>query len=366
MLYIIKVITVFSFFLLSLLIWQYRKKLDVSIYIFSFFLFGKGITLLSNLLLETCVLPEDNLLFSIGLLVNSSLFFYAPFLYFFAISITKGQISIKEHYYHFIPFLLFLLINTTFVLLYNFDRENSILSTVVKIQHIYNYCYYAQVILYTAASFRLISIAKITNLKFKKVSVWLKRILLLFLLIWFLFLTAAIIDAYFGYSLVILIINGIAVFLLLVLANSTLFMTLSNPEYFYNNVTLKLKKEPRNTVLTKANYDKLCDLILEKELYKNANLKIGDLSEEMKLSTRNVSALISTFYEGNFYDFINFYRIEEAKKLLVDSEEQMTILAVLYEAGFNSKSVFNTVFKKIVGETPSAYRKRQISAKYSS
>jgi AraC-like DNA-binding protein len=366
MLYIIQVITIFSFFLLSLLIWQYRKKLDASIYIFSFFLFGKGVTLLSNLMLVKSILPEDNLLFSSGLLLNSFLFAYAPFLYFFALSITKGRISIKEHSIHFIPFLLFFIINLSTVLYYNFDRQSDIFQTIIKIQNIYNFGYYAQVIIYTLLSFYTISNADKTNRKFKKVSVWLQRILLLFLMIWFLFLTSALIDRYIDNTSIPTILNGLGVLLLLVLANSTLFMTLSNPEYFYNNVIFKLKKETENTILTKANYDQLCNLILEKKLYKNANLKIGDLSEEMKFSTRNISALISTFYEGNFYDFINFYRIEEAKKLLVDSETQMTILAILYEAGFNSKSVFNSVFKKTVGETPSSYRKYHIAAKYGS
>lgn len=362
MLYIIQVITVFSFFLLSLLIWQYRKKLDASIYIFSFFLFGKGLTLLSNVLFEQVASTGNGDLFSIALFLNSFLFFYAPFLYFFALSITKGKIPIKEHSYHFIPFLLYLIINISAIYINYFDPENTSIYTLAYIQGMYNKLYFVQVIIYTSLSFYIIFKADKTDRKFKKVSIWLQRILILFLAIWLLFLASALVKNYTAS----IILNTFGVFCLLVLANITLFMTLSNPEYFYNNVIFKLKKEPENTVLTKANYNKLSHLIVEKELYKNANLKIGDLSEEMKFSTRNVSALISTFYKGNFYDFINFYRIEEAKRLLVDAETHMTILSVLYEAGFNSKSVFNSVFKKMVGETPSAYRKRQISAKYGS
>ena len=60
----------------------------------------------------------------------------------------------------------------------------------------------------------------------------------------------------------------------------------------------------------------------------------------------------------NFFDFINGYRIKEAKRLLVDPKgELLTILAIAEEVGFNSKSSFNTAFKKITGMTPTEYKK---------
>ena len=58
-------------------------------------------------------------------------------------------------------------------------------------------------------------------------------------------------------------------------------------------------------------------------------------------------------------DFINTYRIEKAKeRLLHPKDEKETILEVMYEVGFNSKSSFNTVFKKKTGLTPSQYKDR--------
>ena len=65
----------------------------------------------------------------------------------------------------------------------------------------------------------------------------------------------------------------------------------------------------------------------------------------------------------NFYDLINGYRVEEAKRLLLDSKNMnYTILSVGFEAGFNSKTTFNTVFKKFTGLAPTDYRDKQKAA----
>ena len=61
----------------------------------------------------------------------------------------------------------------------------------------------------------------------------------------------------------------------------------------------------------------------------------------------------------SFYDCINQYRVEEAKLLLIDpSKSAHKIASIAFDAGFNSISTFNDVFKKITGQTPSQYRKQ--------
>uniref|UniRef100_UPI0030F3F69A helix-turn-helix domain-containing protein n=1 Tax=Paraglaciecola sp. TaxID=1920173 RepID=UPI0030F3F69A len=69
------------------------------------------------------------------------------------------------------------------------------------------------------------------------------------------------------------------------------------------------------------------------------------------------SMLINRHFGVNFYEFINRYRIEEAKKMLIDPKYKNTTITDVYLAvGFNSKSVFYTFFKKFEGITPSNYR----------
>ena len=74
---------------------------------------------------------------------------------------------------------------------------------------------------------------------------------------------------------------------------------------------------------------------------------------------RDVSAIIKTHYGTNFFEFINSYRIEEVKRLLLMEEHKTdNILDIIYLAGFNSLSTFHRFFKRLVGVTPTEYRRQ--------
>ena len=93
--------------------------------------------------------------------------------------------------------------------------------------------------------------------------------------------------------------------------------------------------------------------------YLNPSLAIFDLAKELVLPSSELSIFLNKHLNKNFFDFINEYRINEAKRLLISSERNNhTILEILYEVGFNSKSSFNTAFKKFTNKTPTEYRKR--------
>ena len=92
------------------------------------------------------------------------------------------------------------------------------------------------------------------------------------------------------------------------------------------------------------------------QLYKNPELTLDKLANEIDCPGRHVSQIINEQLKQNFFDFVNQYRIEEAKKLIREKPEY-TLLAIAYESGFNSKSSFNAAFKKHSGQTPSEYRR---------
>jgi AraC-like DNA-binding protein len=97
----------------------------------------------------------------------------------------------------------------------------------------------------------------------------------------------------------------------------------------------------------------------EKALYKNPNLKVSDLANEINISSHQLSQLLNDNKATSFALFVNEYRIEEACKML-SNETIYTIDAIGYEVGFNSKSTFFATFKKIKGLTPSAFQKSVI------
>jgi adenylate cyclase len=100
----------------------------------------------------------------------------------------------------------------------------------------------------------------------------------------------------------------------------------------------------------------LIDLMDEDRLYLNPELSLRLLAQYMNLPPNHMSQLLNEGFEQNFADFINSYRLEDFKaKLGTASAHQLTLLALAYDSGFNSKTVFNTFFKKKMRVTPKAY-----------
>lgn len=149
-----------------------------------------------------------------------------------------------------------------------------------------------------------------------------------------------------------------------------LFKALSHPNLFRKiNSQLKLvreiiseEKEKPNLIEMKESFQediaRLRKYMDEAQPFLNSSITIQNISDDIQLPVRDLSLLINHQIGQHFFDFINTYRIEYAKNILSDStKKKVTILEILYEAGFNSKSSFNTAFKKQTGQTPSLYRK---------
>ncbi|MHA4739771.1 helix-turn-helix domain-containing protein [Dyadobacter sp. MSC1_007] len=101
--------------------------------------------------------------------------------------------------------------------------------------------------------------------------------------------------------------------------------------------------------------NKLEKVMSEKEVYKNPDLKLHDLSKEIQISGHQLSALLNDHLGKNFTTYLNEWRIAEACKMIA-TEQHLTLEAIGYEVGFNSKSTFFAAFKKVKGVTPSGYQ----------
>ena len=98
------------------------------------------------------------------------------------------------------------------------------------------------------------------------------------------------------------------------------------------------------------------------EPYLEPSLSVYDLSKQLNWQPKELSVLINHDLNQHFFDFVNEYRIKKAMEILADaSKNDLTILEILYEVGFNSKSSFNTAFKKYTKQTPTEYRKQYSS-----
>ena len=98
---------------------------------------------------------------------------------------------------------------------------------------------------------------------------------------------------------------------------------------------------------------RLLKLMQDGKPYRDPELSLSQLAELLGLSRRQTSALINREFERNFNDFINGYRLQSVREALLRGEHHRhTLLAIALDAGFNSKSTFNRVFKREIGQTP--------------
>ena len=94
--------------------------------------------------------------------------------------------------------------------------------------------------------------------------------------------------------------------------------------------------------------------------YLNGKLSLSEVAEYMEISVNHLSQVINDQLGFSFFDFVNSYRVEEVKAKLADSAyENYTLLGMAYDSGFNSKSTFNSIFKKFTGFTPSQFASRK-------
>lgn len=126
--------------------------------------------------------------------------------------------------------------------------------------------------------------------------------------------------------------------------------------------TLAARPKYEKTLLSetqKSEYARKLERFMEAERpFLDPLLSLADLAKKVLIPPHYLSQVLNAHFGMNFFDFINSYRIRESRKLLADpGNGRRTILDVLLESGFNSKSVFNTAFKKHAGMTPSQYKK---------
>ena len=113
-----------------------------------------------------------------------------------------------------------------------------------------------------------------------------------------------------------------------------------------------------NGTSTNSHIKKLEKILLTDKLFLNHSISLDVLADKLKLSPSYLSKVIKKELNISFTDYLNNLRIKEAVSYLNNPEfENYTITAIGLEAGFNSKSAFYDVFKKVTGKTPLAYKK---------
>ncbi|MFT7559117.1 MAG: AraC-like DNA-binding protein [Flavobacteriales bacterium] len=114
--------------------------------------------------------------------------------------------------------------------------------------------------------------------------------------------------------------------------------------------------------INQRHLEKLEELMKNQKAYMNSALTREYLADQVGVSPRTLSNIIKLNFDCSFFSYINRYRVEEAKSMLISPERsQSTVLDIMYEVGFQNKATFNSMFKKISGLTPREYRKLDVA-----
>lgn len=347
-----------------------------------------GNILLGALTLSMAIGLADGLLWTTGVFDtypqlafwgNNFSWLYGPLFYLYTLSVVYSGFKLRKiHFWHGLPFYL---IFTAYLFIYhikpfeskaviwNMVRTNDYDPTllIIALGAIYLQLFaYILLSLKELSKYRMVVKQKFSTLD--KINLrWLSHTLLGFLAVSTGALFHSIVQytppfrGFYELSLAVLIL------LMFFFINKIVLQALRQPEIFagisrddpsqvHKYATSSLKPEENQRLL-----DQLKTCILEEKPYLEPDLTIDQLAEKMSVSTKWLSQVINQNFQQSFFDFVNFHRIEEAMRLLHRPEDpKITVQEVMYRVGFNSKSSFNTAFKKFAGATPGEYKRAHV------
>ncbi|AZA77204.1 AraC family transcriptional regulator [Chryseobacterium sp. G0186] len=368
---IVTVISILISLILAFFLLTVKTKYKTSNVLFAAFLVIAAIDL-SEPLFSLVVDGPSNL----GMLRTTLAFLQIPVFYLYVVSVCYSDFKLKPKYLlHLLPFLI-----VNIVLLprfYTVDAASKInfitnRQDMIELQFIH-ILFHIQFVVYFVAVFMLLKKTKKLYLENNAGTHinsynWLFQFTVVLTVLY----SVALLKNIFKFSDYPYISEWIKFGILLLqpfIICWYLFKALNNPDLF-RNVDSKLKlvseiileeKDNEQSVVNEEKYNeellKLKKYMMEEKPFLNPSVTIQDISENVQIPTRELSVLINHQLGQHFYDFVNTYRIESAMEILKDvSKSKVTILEILYEVGFNSKSSFNTAFKKHTGNTPTQYR----------
>lgn len=294
-------------------------------------------------------------------------FLYAPLFFYYVKALTSYKFSLrKEDLIHIIPFVIMLVYFTAAYYVHSAETKRHLFQTSGIISPVQwralTALLHFQILFYVVLSVSTIrqyrkkmknEYASIENINYS----WLKWLFIGICFLWIIDLSRFITGLFNpGIRMIfeIILYTGFVC-----LCYWIIYKAVKQPRIF---TEFENKTSPRKSSLSEASRNrylkKLSSFMEIEKPYLNPDITLTDLSKRLSIPHRSLSEVINNNLGQNFYDFINAYRIKESQRLLIDeSAHYKTILEVLYEVGYNSKSSFHNAFKKYTGMTPSQYKK---------
>lgn len=376
---ILFIILIFQLLFISFFLFTHRKGRRISHLLLGLFFLSFCLNLADGFLLLQKVYFDYP---SVALWASNMPLLYGPLLFLYTQSVLYNDFSFsRKRLIHFLPFIVFTAFSIVSYSVQSTEKKIGILNDVLE-RNIPSFVYfisiavYIQLFLYLFFSLRMVNryVALASN-KFadpKRTNIgWLRFTIIFFMV--FMLLGAvsglASITPWAKYYYLFLTVL-LTIFFLYI--NRVLLKALHFPEIFsgmsekeaasgermpikYASSTLQEEEKLRIK-------ESLLQYVQQHKPYLEPELSLDELANRLSVKPKILSQVINETLGKSFFDFINGYRIEEAMRLLTNPKDpKITVQEVLYDVGFNSKSSFNTLFKKQTGLTPSEFKKQKAS-----
>lgn len=357
-------LTIFLFFLMAIFLLFFTRDKRQGNQLLAFFFLCLGLAVLDVSLQITGIYYDFP---KFAFWFNGLPFLYGPLLYFYTRSnVFKESKLTKKDMLHFFPFILSFL---AFIFIYHQHNDSYKLTFLYQSKSQNGFTSIASsvvvfvfILLYIVASFRLLSwhkdyLEKNYSQTDKLSLHWLSYVLYGFLTIIGLSIFAQI-GSFYQFNDFTLVLLVLLLFVMLGFVIMSIFKGLQNSQVFMLSEEIPQKTEAKPLTEEQQEIKKRIVKVMEsKQVFLNPELKLDDLSKALNLPQRQVSEVINQGFGKSFFDLINANRISYVQQqILENSDTKKTILEFMYEAGFNSKSSFNTAFKKHTGKTPTQWK----------
>ncbi len=359
---IVLVITAFQLFLLAMLLFFKQEGRQTNHYLLAGFLMLNGIIPFFMLAFYGPIKGWGSLSALVTILPFLAIPFFlkGPVLYWYLQSLIHNDFAFKKRdSIHLIPLVMFVV---TMIYLYKDPITRNIawksMTWFVLIQYIV-IAGYGFVCLRKINKYE--SLISSTFANSEKVDfIWLRLLIGGFFIIWIWgMITRLVAEVALNFQYANML-GLIEIYVMFILVNMLLFFNLGYASIFSRINWLNSAKDQNKSQINLSLIGKLERVMKDDKPYLMPDITVEGLASQLEVSAKELSTITNRHYNQNFFEFINSYRIEEAKKLLQDPQNKSKPIQEIYEkAGFNSKSTFNALFKKMAGITPREYRKIQ-------
>lgn len=360
------VLVVFLFVFFSFFLFTYRKGNRKSKNLLALFFMTLGLSVAEVFLVSNGTYDAFP---QFAFILNHLIFLYGPLLWLLTKSLTIADFSLKKiDFLHFIPFTLAALSSIfTFhirdiefkkTFLERANDSDTITNILISGFVLLSICLYLYFSFKAIKAYRLKIRQKVSNVDRINLG-WLLHVLTGFAGILVFSILLQSISIIFGESDLLYVFLLILLFGMLIFIMSSIVKGLKNDVLFTEEIDERLEKTTaKSEEFDSEQLQRLRNFMIKEQSFLDSKLSLKSLADQFSMSSRELSKLINNGTKQSFFDFVNSYRIKYAQQQMLNpTDEKITILEIMYASGFNSKSSFNTAFKKHTKMTPSEWKK---------